>query len=507
MEWTKEKKIAKASPIGKGQPRQKTLGYVTRSEIQKTQSEHGIKRSPSIIEQEKADAMLGKRTKTEKDSAIGGNFDRLGNPRVNVGGRPRKILQQPQVGDVKSPQKAEVRAAAKLRIISEAMKLKEQMMPKSDADLRLYWQAVSEIAPSIDRKLIKRWIKDREKFERIVEITRAGASGRKKRGFASHSQEFKPHKSAQGYRAPGAGRLWRFGKHTEMLKRWLRLERTRGHQIDRTDIRDEWSDLLEADIQKLRGKILNAAEKITLRDYEHKFKQINDTKAKANVKQLMVVMMTKMGARPSVPQRSASLTAAEEKIRCHLTWQQIDHRMALIARSQREEIQDWVADPPLFAAQRQNTWLVMADQIPFWIQIGMLEHVYADHERGRGTAKEQRDRRVHRAVRHQQSQRFAEAPEIPDVPEIPDGDRDPALEDEDGEASMQDSDREGHGMIDSGCEGDLLGSLEDGERAMSEADPDQEPESKAVKIEDGDREDSLGVAELGRTGVTILRRE
>ena len=169
----------------------------------------------------------------------------------------------------------------------------------------------------------------------------------------------------------------------------------------------------------------------------------------------------------------------------------------MIARSDPEEIKNWAADPPAFAARKQNTWLVMADQIPFWIQIGMLEHIYADYERGRGTAKEQRDRRLQKAMAQQQSQRFLEKPEIPEEDGMIDGDREGDLEDEEGEEAMEDSDREGDGMIDGDREGDLLGSLEDPLEAMSDADPDQEPESKGVKIEDGDREDSLGVAELG----------
>ena len=99
-----------------------------------------------------------------------------------------------------------------------------------------------------------------------------------------------------------------------------------------------------------------------------------------NVQGQMDLMCAKIGARLLAPSRCSELSAREEKVRCDLSWQQMDERIWIAGLSEFEELGNWVGDPQKFIENRENTWLIFSDQIPLWVKIGMLKVLYAAFE-------------------------------------------------------------------------------------------------------------------------------
>lgn len=91
----------------------------------------------------------------------------------------------------------------------------------------------------------------------------------------------------------------------------------------------------------------------------------------------MNIMCKKIGAKLLAPSRCSQLAEGEEAVRAELTWQQIDERIFLAALGGFEELRDWVADSKSFLEDREKTWLAFSDQVPIWINIGMLTVLYS----------------------------------------------------------------------------------------------------------------------------------
>ncbi len=81
-----------------------------------------------------------------------------------------------------------------------------------------------------------------------------------------------------------------------------------------------------------------------------------------------------------VPQRYTAISFNEERIKCHLTWEQFDERCWLASLADEDEINYWVADARKFKEKATEIGLVFSDQIPFWIKIGFMKVLYAEFE-------------------------------------------------------------------------------------------------------------------------------
>ena len=69
-------------------------------------------------------------------------------------------------------------------------------------------------------------------------------------------------------------------------------------------------------------------------------------------------MMSKLHARVGTPSRTSNLTAAQEKERCKLTWQNFDHRCWQAAFRTHDDLKDWAAYVAGWRKQARDTWLV-----------------------------------------------------------------------------------------------------------------------------------------------------
>ena len=80
------------------------------------------------------------------------------------------------------------------------------------------------------------------------------------------------------------------------------------------------------------------------------------------------LMCGKIGARLLAPSRCSDLGLKEEKVRCELSWQQMEQRIWIAGVAKQEDFGNWVVDPKRFIENRENTWLVLSDQIPVCVQ-------------------------------------------------------------------------------------------------------------------------------------------
>ena len=156
----------------------------------------------------------------------------------------------------------------------------------------------------------------------------------------------------------------------------------RSHTLGLPDVRDEWIDLIDEEIQEIRSSgVLSKDKHLWLMELEKK-KDSLETKGQRTTEKNVKKMLAKVGSRIGVPSRAANLTAQMEKDRCQLTWQQFDERCHLASFGKTEELKDYVASVAAFQEMRKNTWLVFSDEIPLWIKIGLLKTIFADWELG-----------------------------------------------------------------------------------------------------------------------------
>ena len=229
-------------------------------------------------------------------------------------------------------------------------------------------------------------------YNKLVERntkSKAGKYGNQARGGNNVPQSLTANKGRnRSIRDTGGGVKWDWTSHEIKLKSWLNKERCRGHVVDRADIQDEWSDMIAEEITALKAvtKLTSKQEQI----YSVLSAKLESWMLNTEVTNSRNIdtMLTHMGARLGTPQRSVNLTAAEEKHRCELTWKQNDDRLWIAAFATGPELRNWVSDPKEFVRRRAETWLVYSDQIPFWIQIGLLKTVFADWETRKSESKE-----------------------------------------------------------------------------------------------------------------------
>jgi hypothetical protein len=73
--------------------------------------------------------------------------------------------------------------------------------------------------------------------------------------------------------------------------------------------------------------------------------QTLETGDEKNVFKQVERMCGKIGARLLAPSRCSDLGPKEEKVRCELSWQQMDQRIWIAGVAKQQELGNWVADP------------------------------------------------------------------------------------------------------------------------------------------------------------------
>ena len=202
-----------------------------------------------------------------------------------------------------------------------------------------FWKAAKPFVGDMDRRRLKKLMGQRDKIAKRVEAAKAGLVGSLRRGYNQVVSVWLEHAASKAVREFGAGRKWYFGAHQSYLARWHELERKRGHAIDRGDLKNEWIDQLEIDMKVLTKSCEKFTEKERIYYEEMKAKHLTLTTGKEKtVLKAIDLMCAKIGARLLAPQRCSQLSQKEEKIRCELTWQQMDERVWIAGCAPQAEL-------------------------------------------------------------------------------------------------------------------------------------------------------------------------
>jgi hypothetical protein len=70
----------------------------------------------------------------------------------------------------------------------------------------------------------------------------------------------------------------------------------------------------------------------------------------------------------------------EERIRCHLTWQEFDRLMWLAGCADASELEGLVIDPADFVEHRKDVVLGFSDQVPFWAKLVAGKQFFLESE-------------------------------------------------------------------------------------------------------------------------------
>ena len=110
-----------------------------------------------------------------------------------------------------------------------------------------------------------------QEITHIVETSKAGHTGAMKRGYNHIEKDLIEGARSRGIRKPGAGCQWRWGKHQRKISKWITRERLRSHTIGMADVKDEWIDMLTAEIAEIRAsQAMTKDESLWVEEMERK---------------------------------------------------------------------------------------------------------------------------------------------------------------------------------------------------------------------------------------------
>ena len=346
----------------------------------------------------------------------GGSFDRLGLPRQNPGGRPSKPVAYQRGswagcgGDnSRQPGEKPLRyepGALELHRISVVLNSKIKEFPDSDEGLMKYWKQMKQLFPNMSRTKLG-WVKDNEKElkKRVAELglSHAGPGGGKKTQIVGAGR-------TKGCRAPRSAEKQSGSQQIiQLTKSWHEQERRMGHDVDATDILNDYIDRCEYTFRLMEqrgrslGKDWSQEEKDWTADVKRRWETLRNGSKDTRVN-FTKRLLAKMNAKIRTPSRSSPLTVQEEKIRCEETWKAFDYALWLAGCADKAELADFVADPEQFILHREDTWLLFSDQIPFWVKIGKRKIVCSEFE-----TQSKSKRRKLAALKGNQSQKQEEA--------------------------------------------------------------------------------------------------
>ena len=157
---------------------------------------------------------------------IGGSFDKYGNPRKNVGGRPRKYQdpswrnlsrrQRLQVKGVQREQRKEILGTLQKEMCERLNDLEEKYPLLSERPL--FWQEAKKIVGDLSRDRVKKMRKRYTKICKMVERTKAGQTGAKKRGANRIDDALQDGYRSKAIRDSSTGAKWQWKTYEKKIK-------------------------------------------------------------------------------------------------------------------------------------------------------------------------------------------------------------------------------------------------------------------------------------------------
>jgi len=235
-----------------------------------------------------------------------------------------------------------------------------------------FWEEVEE-KYKVSRKRLQMIWQGREKDKELKE---------------EKKHEFKKKRFiAQGVRAPGGGRKSIYEFTLQELDDWIHAEYSCGHQMDKADVLDEWMSILakktmQMMIQDEKG-VLPEEDKHLLEQYKQKLLIL--AKNNNNRKETMKWLTSRLEMEELMPSRTTSLTPDEELEGCINTWGMWDRVLWMAAFGNEKQLSTEIADPKTWDENKAQTVIVMEDEVPVWIKMGISKKVvprtHARHQR------------------------------------------------------------------------------------------------------------------------------
>ena len=102
--------------------------------------------------------------------------------------------------------------------------------------------------------------------------TKTGETGPKKRGANQIEDRLQESYRSKAIRDSNSGARWLWGKHEKKIKTWIDKERMRSHTVGLVDVRDEWIDMIEEEIQEIRSSgVMSKDEELWVMELEKTF--------------------------------------------------------------------------------------------------------------------------------------------------------------------------------------------------------------------------------------------
>ena len=329
-----------------------------------------------------------------------GSRDALGNERTGgaVGGRPKKEgLQKAgtfgggtsnrlKAGDER--RRKEYSAPEKLQIIEQIEEDRKEKFGDEDVKLKWYeeqafWKEMYEKFPHVcvNMKALSKLCDTKMELKaRCAKLQLGkGIYGRTlgwrnglKGSVLKHSSNNK------GCRRQGGGRKTKFMEFQQQVKAFSGVERLLGHQLEPVDLFYEFLDQVDKRIMLFELKKefteLPVKEELWLKELQSRSKKL---RASAKYQQSFTRRLVSFCEMQRYkPQRFTLLSDAEEKIRCHCSWQMFDRLIWLVSYGSELELKKFIAKAADFIVNRKKTAIFMGDQIPFWIKIGSRLALY-----------------------------------------------------------------------------------------------------------------------------------
>ena len=180
-------------------------------------------------------------------------------------------------------------------------------------------------------------------------------------------------------------RLNAFLKFWKMVKIYHSFERMMGHDVDASDLYQEFVDVVGRELQTLeKAESLMKLSKKQIAwkaQMADRLKRLQDSEGYR--KNYVTRMMTWMGAKIGAPSKRSDLSAEQEQIRWQMTVQGHDYQIWRAAFADEDELKHYVADAKRFINRRKETVLLYSDESPFWVKIGFRKVAFADWEQGK----------------------------------------------------------------------------------------------------------------------------
>ena len=329
-----------------------------------------------------------------------GSRDRFGNLRVNVGGRPKKVVsadtpEKKVQGNRKkagSTRQREFSAQEKLLMILQVKAIHKEVQElhqesSEHARVQLESQAIRRRFPTLgNRKKVRKLLAQEERLRKFVQERRLGADilhPSRKSLSGIQMQANSSQVLGVGCRALGGGRKNKFLKFWQQVKIWHTCERLSGVQIDALDIYWKFKDVVNLEIKLLqhfqdKGK-LPADQSVWLEELKQRLAKLE---ASSKYQDMYIGRLAEWaGIRFGAPSRCTSMSLPQEKLGWEVSMKSYDHALWLATLGSAEDLRGHVALPQQFVEHRKDLVLAFSDQVPVWLKLGVGKQIaFAAHE-------------------------------------------------------------------------------------------------------------------------------